>query len=53
MLLDELTDDELDGFLRGMRALREARARLGRAWALPETVTNPATPTTNTDEASR
>jgi DNA-binding MarR family transcriptional regulator len=27
-LLDELTDDELDGFLRGARALRLARERL-------------------------
>ncbi len=26
-LLDDLTDDELDGFLRGMRALRSARDR--------------------------
>lgn len=53
VLLGELTDDELDGFLRGMRALREARARLGSPWAVPERVTNPATSTTNTDEASR
>ncbi len=27
-LLDELTDDELEGFLRGSRALRRARERL-------------------------
>ena len=44
-LLDELTDDELDGFLRGSRALREARTRLAPKWAIP----NPQP----TDEASR
>ncbi len=53
VLLGELTDDELDGFLRGMRALREARARLGSPWAVPEPATNPATPTSDSDEASR
>ncbi len=42
VLLGELTDDELEGFLRGMRALREARVRLGARWVLPES-----------DEASR
>jgi len=35
ILLNELTDDELDGFLRGTRALREARERLGARWIQP------------------
>ena len=45
ILLQELSDDELDGFLRGSRALREARLRLAPNWATP-------TPQP-TDEASR
>ncbi len=45
ILLGELTDDELDGFLRGSRALREARTRLAPHWVQP-------TPQP-TDEASR
>ena len=36
ILLGELTDDELDGFLRGSRALREARARLAPRWVVPD-----------------
>jgi len=35
VLLNELTDDELDGFLKGTRALREARERLGKRWIQP------------------
>jgi DNA-binding MarR family transcriptional regulator len=53
VLLGELTDDELDGFLRGMRALREARARLADRWVLPDAVTNPATTAPGTGEATR
>jgi 4'-phosphopantetheinyl transferase len=53
VLLGELTDDELDGFLRGLRALREARARLGERWVLSESESKPAAKTTKTDEASR
>jgi DNA-binding MarR family transcriptional regulator len=44
-LLGELTDDELDGFLRGMRALRAARDRF-----IERAATN--APTTD-DEAQR
>ena len=53
LLLDELSDEELDGFLRGSRALRSARARLASKFALPDD--QPIKPTTapNTDEASR
>ena len=36
ILLHELSDAELDGFLRGSRALREARARLSARWAMPD-----------------
>ena len=47
LLLDELTDDELDGFLRGMRALRgRAPGRLAEAVRRGPTRT-----TTDTDEA--
>ena len=35
ILLGELSDDELAGFLRGSRALRAARARLAATWTLP------------------
>ena len=45
-LLDDLTDDELDGFLRGMRALRAARDRF-----IERAATNAPTPTD--DEAQR
>jgi DNA-binding MarR family transcriptional regulator len=45
-LLDDLTDDELDGFLRGMRALRSARDRF-----IERTAANAPTPTD--DEAQR
>ncbi|HEY6570810.1 MAG TPA: MarR family transcriptional regulator [Candidatus Limnocylindrales bacterium] len=45
ILLQELSDEELDGFLRGSRALRAARLRLAPKWAAPET--------RPTDEASR
>lgn len=51
ILLEELTDDELDGFLRGSRALREARRRLASRWAIPETQTTG--PMNQTDEAQR
>jgi DNA-binding MarR family transcriptional regulator len=58
ILLDELTDDELEGFLRGSRALRAARTRLAARWVLPESVTNPAKDAepakdATVDEASR
>ena len=40
-LLDELTDDELDGFLRGSRALRAARRRLHGSLDGDEETPNP------------
>ena len=46
-LLSELTDDELDGFLRGARALRRARDRYLERAAAGEV------PTPATDEATR
>jgi DNA-binding MarR family transcriptional regulator len=53
-LLEELSDDELDGFLRGSRALRAARARLAPRWTLPDDQpTKPTTPDRPTDEATR
>jgi DNA-binding MarR family transcriptional regulator len=56
IVLNELSDDELDGFLRGSRALREARVRLAARWVLPESVNNPTRPTNQDqpiDEESR
>jgi len=50
-LLDELSDDELEGFLRGSRALREARRRLAPRWAVPEV--QPPKPSKTPVEASR
>ena len=38
-LLEELSDDELAGFLLGARALREARSRLVARWAIDEAPT--------------
>jgi DNA-binding MarR family transcriptional regulator len=52
LLLNELTDDELDGFLRGSRALRAARTRLVPKWALAAQTTKPSQPTP-LDEAPR
>ena len=53
-LLDELTDDELDGFLRGSRALRAARPRLGcESNAHRRQPTKATTPDQPTDEATR
>ena len=46
-LLDDLTDDELDGFLRGMRALRSARDRFIERAAANAPTTHPD------DEAQR
>ena len=52
-LLDELTDDELDGFLRGSRALRAARARLAEWTPADDQPTKANTPDKPTDEATR
>jgi 4'-phosphopantetheinyl transferase len=53
-LLDELSDDELDGFLRGSRALRAARARLAARWTPTDDQPMKAnTPDKPTDEATR
>jgi DNA-binding MarR family transcriptional regulator len=49
ILLNELSDDELDGFLRGSRALREARNRLVARWAAAEI--QPSKPTKPPAEA--
>ena len=53
-LLEELTNDELDGFLRGSRALRAARARLAAKWALPgDPPGKPGKTSKASDEATR
>jgi DNA-binding MarR family transcriptional regulator len=51
LLLDELSDDELRGFLDGSRALRRARARLAARWAVPDASLTQST--TQIDEGSR
>ncbi len=51
ILLNELSDDELSGFLNGSRALRKARAKLAQRWAIPDA--SFAQPTKKTDEESR
>jgi len=49
-LLEHLSDDELEGLLRGHRALRAARAQLARDWdataAAPATAPGPKTAST-------